>query len=83
MLDEAFSVTEYRFGEHVVVELRPGGATQEANEEGYVDLVVVHRIAWRIAEQFHPFMEGLGEVLPLDLLRYSCFNRLDLPPYED
>ncbi len=59
VLDEAFSVTEYRFGEHVVVELRPGGATEEANEEEYVDLVVIHRIAGRIAEQFLPFMEGL------------------------
>ncbi len=68
MLDETFSLTEDRFGEHVIVELRPGGAIQDAtetNQEGYVDLVVAHRIA----EQFRAFMEGLWDVLPLDLLR--------------
>jgi hypothetical protein len=65
-----FSVTEDCFGEHVVVELRPGGATQdvtEVNKEEYVDLAIAHRIAGRITEQFRAFMEGLGDVLPLDL----------------
>ena len=79
MLEETFSVTEDRFGEHVVVELRPGGATQdvtEANKEQYVDLVVAHRIAGRIAEQLRSFMEGLGDVLPLDLLH--AFNEHEL-----
>ncbi len=50
MLNETFSVTEDRFGGHVVIGLRPRGATQdatEANQEEYVDLVVAHRIlAW-------------------------------------
>jgi hypothetical protein len=32
VLEETFSVTEDRFGEHVVVELRPGGATQDVTE---------------------------------------------------
>jgi E3 ubiquitin-protein ligase NEDD4 len=68
--DETFDVMEGRFGEHVVVDLRPGGATRdvmEAKKVEYIDLVVVHRIAGRIAE--HAFMEDLGDVLPLDLLR--------------
>jgi len=71
VLEETFSVTEDCFGEHVIVELRPGGASQdvtEANKEEYVDLVVSHWIAGRIAEQFRAFMEGLGDVLPLDPL---------------
>ena len=41
----------------------------EVNQQEYVDLVVAHRTAGRIAEQFGAFMEELGEVLPLDLLR--------------
>ncbi|KAH9051547.1 hypothetical protein EDB83DRAFT_2622224 [Lactarius deliciosus] len=43
VLEKTFSVTEDRFGEHVIVELRPGGAAQDvaaANKEEYVDLVV-------------------------------------------
>jgi hypothetical protein len=32
VLEETFSVTEDCFGEHVVVELRPGGATQDVTE---------------------------------------------------
>jgi E3 ubiquitin-protein ligase NEDD4 len=71
VIDETFSVTEDCFGEHLVG-LRPGGATQDvtsANKEEYVDLVVAHRIAGRVAEQFCAFIEGLGDVLLLDLLR--------------
>ncbi|KAH8977835.1 HECT-domain-containing protein [Lactarius akahatsu] len=81
VLEETFSVTEDRFGEHVIVELRPGGAAQdvtEANKEEYVDLVVAHRIAGRIAGQFRAFMEGLGDVLPLDLLRVFDEHELEL-----
>jgi len=80
VLDKMFSVTEDRFGEHVVVGLRPGGAAQdatEANEED-VNLVAVQRIAGRIAEQFRAFMEGLGDVLPLGLLRVFDENELEL-----
>src|SRR6201996_7036448 len=81
VLEETFSVTEDRFGEHVIVELRPGGALQdvtEANEDQYVDLVVAHRIAGRITAQFRAFMEGLGDVLPLDLLRVFDEHELEL-----
>ena len=52
-------VTEDRFGEH--------SSQDESNKDAYVDLVVSHRIAGRITEQFRAFMEGLGDVLPLDL----------------
>ncbi len=80
VLDKTFSVTEDRFGERVVVGLRPGGAAQgvtEANKED-VDLVVAHRIAGRIAEQFRVFIEGLGDVLLLDLLRVFDEHELEL-----
>jgi E3 ubiquitin-protein ligase NEDD4 len=79
VLEETFSVTEDRFGEHVVVELRPGGATQnvtESNKDEYVNLVVVRRIAGRIEEQFRAFMDGLSDLLPLYLL--LVFNKHEL-----
>src|SRR6266702_5488007 len=72
-----FSVTEDRFGEHVVIELRPDGTAQdmmEANKEEYVNLVVAHRIV----KQFHAFMEELGDVLPLDLLHAFGEHELEL-----
>ncbi len=81
VLDGRFSVTEDRFGEHVVVELRQGGATQDvtgANKEEYIELVVSHLIARRIAEQFRPFMEGLEDVLLLDLLWLFDEHELEL-----
>ena len=40
MLEESFSVTEDRFGELVIVELKPGGAdvpVTEVNKEEYVE----------------------------------------------
>ncbi len=80
VFDKMISVTEDRFGEHVVVGLRLGGAAQdvtEANKEG-VDPVVAHRIAGRIAEQFHAFMEEVGDVLPRDLLRVFDEHELEL-----
>ncbi len=50
----------------------------EANQEEFVDLVVAQRIAGRIAEQFRAFMEGLGDMLPLDLLRMFDKHELEL-----
>ncbi|KAH8984547.1 hypothetical protein EDB86DRAFT_141768 [Lactarius hatsudake] len=46
----------------------------EANKEEYVNLVVAHRITG----QFHAFMKGLGDVLPLDLLRVFDEHELEL-----
>ena len=81
MLNETFSVTEDRFGGHVVIGLRPRGATQdatEANQEEYVDLVVAHWIVGRLAGRFRAFMGGLGDVLQLDLLRVFDTFKLEL-----
>jgi len=81
VLEETFSVTEDRFGELVNVELKPGGAdipVTDANKEEYVEHIVSHRIAGRIAEQFRAFLEGLGDVLPLDLLRVFDEHELEL-----
>ena len=81
VLEETFSVTEDRFGEPVVLELKPGGATQdvtEVNKEEYVALAVAHRITGQIAEQLRAFMEGLGDVLPLSVLRVFDEHELEL-----
>jgi E3 ubiquitin-protein ligase NEDD4 len=78
---KTFSIAEDRFGEQVVVELRSGGANQvvtESNKDEYVDLVVTHQIEGRIKEQFHAFMEGLGDVLRLDLLCVFDEHELEL-----
>ena len=46
----------------------------------YVNLIVAHCIllAGRITEQFRTSMEGLGDVLPLDLLRVFDEHDLEL-----
>ncbi|KAH8825350.1 hypothetical protein DL96DRAFT_1612904 [Flagelloscypha sp. PMI_526] len=81
VLDETFSRTEERFGEHVTVELKPGGENIEVTEENkkeYVDLVVSHRISARVKEQFDAFMEGLLELIPIELLTLFDERELEL-----
>lgn len=81
VLDETFSRTEERFGEHVTVELKPGGEgidVTEANKKEYVDLVVSHRISARVKEQFDAFMEGLLELIPHDMLTLFDEKELEL-----
>ena len=78
---ETFSVTKDRFGEHVIVGLRPGGSLRditESNKDAYVDFVVAHRIADHITEWFWTFMEGLSDVLQLYLLRAFDEHELEL-----
>jgi len=63
------------------VELKPGGADSpvtEVNKSEYVELVVAHRIAGRISDQFRALMDGLGDVLSLDLLRVFDEHELEL-----
>ncbi|SRR6266702_2447262 len=76
VLDKTFSVTEDCFGEHVIVGLRPGAAAQDVTEANKkdVDFVVAHRIA----EQSRARLEGLGDVLPLDLLHMFDEHELEL-----
>ncbi|KAJ7175923.1 hypothetical protein C8R46DRAFT_1080052 [Mycena filopes] len=145
VLDESFSMTEERFGEHVTIELKPGGEdipVTEENKKEYVDAVVSYRISRRVKAQFDAFMEGLLELSSSCLIggmseidmddwtkftdyrgyektdqviewfwqcirswpaerkprrftiersgdphglprSHTCFNRLDLPPYQD
>jgi E3 ubiquitin-protein ligase NEDD4 len=80
-LEETFSVTENCFSEHIIVELRLGSTTQdlmEVNKEGYINLIIAHQIARNIMEQFCMFMEGLRDMLPLDLLHLFNKHKLEL-----
>ncbi|KAF9452982.1 HECT-domain-containing protein [Macrolepiota fuliginosa MF-IS2] len=81
VLEETFSLTEEHFGEHVTVELKPGGeqidVTQD-NKKEYVDLVVEYRISRRVKEQFGAFMEGLLDLVPKDLITVFDERELEL-----
>ncbi|TRM60509.1 hypothetical protein BD626DRAFT_571583 [Schizophyllum amplum] len=81
VLEEMFSMTEERFGELVTIELKPGGEqveVTEVNKKEYVDLVVEYRISRRVKEQFDAFMEGLLELIPMDLLHVFDERELEL-----
>ncbi|KAF9468470.1 hypothetical protein BDZ94DRAFT_1153978 [Collybia nuda] len=81
VLDETFSTTEERFGEHVTIELRPGGQelpVTEENKKEYVDSIVAYRISKRVKEQFDAFMEGLLELIPSDLINVFDERELEL-----
>ncbi|KII86774.1 hypothetical protein PLICRDRAFT_177513 [Plicaturopsis crispa FD-325 SS-3] len=81
VLEEDFSVTEDRFGEHVIVELMPGGSNvpvTEANKKEYVEAVVEYRISKRVKEQFNAFMEGFKELIPQELINVFDERELEL-----
>ncbi|KAJ7784506.1 hypothetical protein B0H16DRAFT_1356572 [Mycena metata] len=81
VLDETFSMTEERFGEHVTIELRPGGEdipVTEENKKEYVDAVVAYRISRRVKAQFDAFMEGLLELVPSELINVFDERELEL-----
>ncbi|KAJ7095822.1 hypothetical protein B0H15DRAFT_1019885 [Mycena belliarum] len=81
VLDETFTTTEERFGEHVTIELKPGGGdvpVTEGNKKEYVDAVVSYRISRRVKSQFDAFMEGLLELIPSELLNVFDERELEL-----
>lgn len=81
VLDETFTTTEERFGELVTIELKPGGENIEVTEENkkeYVDAVIAYRISKRVKEQFDAFMEGLLELVPMELLNVFDERELEL-----
>jgi len=81
IIDETFTTTEERFGEMVTIELKPGGADIDVNEENkkdYVDAVVEYRISKRVKEQFEAFMSGFSELIPQDLVTVFDERELEL-----
>ena len=81
VIDESFTTTEDHFGSMVAIELKPGGdgiAVTEENKEEYVKLLVEHRIARRVREQFKAFMAGLNEIIPQHLIDVFDERELEL-----
>ncbi|KAJ7107269.1 hypothetical protein C8R43DRAFT_1044956 [Mycena crocata] len=81
VLDETFTITEERFGEHVTIELKPDGGdvpVTEENKKEYVDAVVSYRISRRVKAQFDAFMEGLLELVPSELINVFDERELEL-----
>jgi E3 ubiquitin-protein ligase NEDD4 len=81
IIDETFTTTEERFGEMVTIELKPGGADVEVNEDNkkdYVEAVVEYRISKRVKEQFEAFMSGFSELIPQDLITVFDERELEL-----
>ncbi|KAJ7761524.1 hypothetical protein DFH07DRAFT_815291 [Mycena maculata] len=81
VLDETFTMTEERFGEHVTIELKPDGGdvpVTEENKKEYVDAVVSYRISRRVKSQFDAFMEGLLELIPSELINVFDERELEL-----
>ncbi|KAG8814257.1 hypothetical protein FRC18_002035 [Serendipita sp. 400] len=82
VIDETFTTVEDRFGEHVVIELRPGGAdvpVTEENKKDYVDAVIEYRVHKRVKEQFDAFMSGFNELIPQDLI--TVFDERELESF--
>jgi len=81
VIDETFTKIEMRFGEMVVIDLKPGGtdiAVTEENKKEYVDLMVEYYISKRVKYQFDAFMSGFNELIPQDLINVFDERELEL-----
>jgi E3 ubiquitin-protein ligase NEDD4 len=81
VLYETFTITEDRYGESVTADLKPGGSNipvTESNKKEYVNSVVQYKIANCVEVQFDAMMEGLMELVPLDLLNVFDERELEL-----
>ena len=79
MIDETFTAMEERFGETVIIELKPDGAdtaVKEGNKKEYVNCVVEYYISKRVKDQFDALMSGFSELIPQDLI--SVFDGCEL-----
>ncbi|XP_075981805.1 E3 ubiquitin-protein ligase Nedd4 isoform X2 [Anticarsia gemmatalis] len=76
-----FSVDEEQFGKTIQRELKPGGANvsvDDTNKDEYIKLVIQWRFVSRVAEQMFAFLEGLGALVPLPLLKIFDEHELEL-----
>lgn len=81
ILDLTFSVDDERFGELVIVDLKPNGKEIEVTDENkkeYVELYTQWRIVDRVQEQFRAFMDGFNELVPEDLVNVFDERELEL-----
>ncbi|KAJ2721794.1 hypothetical protein GGI07_003728 [Coemansia sp. Benny D115] len=80
-MDFTFSVDDERFGQHIEVELKPGGkdiAVTEENKAEFVQLRIDYRVCGRIKEQFEAFQAGFHELIPEDLIQVFDERELEL-----
>ncbi|KAI8420486.1 hypothetical protein MSG28_008972 [Choristoneura fumiferana] len=76
-----FSVDEEQFGKTIQRDLKPGGANipvDQDNKDEYIKLVIEWRFVSRVQEQMFAFLEGLGGLVPLPLLKIFDENELEL-----
>lgn len=81
VIDETFTTAEDRFGEMVMIELKPGGTdvpVTEENKKEYVECVVEYRIHKRVLEQFEAFISGFNELIPQELINVFDERELEL-----
>ncbi|RVE44377.1 hypothetical protein evm_010998 [Chilo suppressalis] len=80
-LDLTFSVDEEQFGKTIQHDLKPGGANisvDNENKDEYIKLVIEWRFVSRVREQMLAFLEGLGGLVPLPLLKIFDEHELEL-----
>lgn len=76
-----FSTEDDRFGEKIIVDLKPEGrdiAVTEENKKEYVELITEYRICGRVSEQFNAFASGFFELIPQDLIVVFDERELEL-----
>ncbi|KAJ2787768.1 NEDD4 E3 ubiquitin-protein ligase [Coemansia interrupta] len=76
-----FSVDDERFGEHIEVDLKPGGSeidVTEENKEEFIQLRIKYRVCDRIKDQFEAFQAGFHELIPEDLVQVFDERELEL-----
>uniref|UniRef100_A0A182NSD2 HECT-type E3 ubiquitin transferase n=1 Tax=Anopheles dirus TaxID=7168 RepID=A0A182NSD2_9DIPT len=76
-----FSVDEESFGTTNQRELKPDGADLEVsndNKDEYIRLVIDWRFEARVKDQMQAFLEGVGSLVPLHLLKIFDENELEL-----
>ncbi|XP_026320391.1 E3 ubiquitin-protein ligase Nedd-4 isoform X2 [Hyposmocoma kahamanoa] len=76
-----FAVDEEQLGQTLQRELKPGGANipiDNDNKDEYIKLVIQWRFVNRVQEQMLAFLEGLGQLVPLPLLKIFDENELEL-----
>ncbi|XP_062701056.1 E3 ubiquitin-protein ligase Nedd-4 isoform X5 [Aedes albopictus] len=76
-----FCVDEETFGYTSQRELKPNGADIEVtneNKDEYIKLVIEWRFVARVKDQMSAFLDGFGQIVPLNLLKIFDENELEL-----
>ncbi|XP_065168760.1 E3 ubiquitin-protein ligase Nedd-4 isoform X2 [Atheta coriaria] len=80
-LDLTFSVDEDTFGTTTVHELIADGANvplDNTNKDEYISCVIKWRFVYRVQDQMNAFLEGFGELVPLNIMKIFDEHELEL-----